>query len=295
MIQESLASRSLEERIRALEKQCRALRAILLSLVVVAIAAFITSATAARQREESGRVLRVRGLIVEDEQGRERILLGAPIPPAANRVRTDLARVKEIWAPRFPKQYMEWYRGYRHHVNGLLILDERGFDRIAVGDPVPDPNIGKRIGPSTGITINDEQGFERSGYGLLKVKDQYRVVLGLDSAKGTEGLTLSLRDDGLVGVTVQDGDRLVYLGNAPAEHRLTGMSEPFQGLLIKQGAEVKTPGQRRAEVIGAGGRRADGKAKRAGSADPPDCRTNPTKSFGIINFVLQSVRALRLF
>ena len=47
----------------------------------------------------------------------------ADIEAAANRVRTDLGRVKEIWAPRFPKEYLQWYGEYRHDMNGLLILD----------------------------------------------------------------------------------------------------------------------------------------------------------------------------
>ena len=42
-------------------------------------------------------VLRARGLIIEDAAGRERILLGAPIPEAINRVRTDTARLRELW------------------------------------------------------------------------------------------------------------------------------------------------------------------------------------------------------
>src|SRR5262249_23769388 len=113
------------------------------------------------------------------------------------------------------------------------------FDRIAVGDPVPDPNVGKRIAPSTGIEINDEQGFERSGYGLLKVEDRYRVVLGLDSAKGTEGLTLALSDDGRVGLAVQDEDRTLYRGTAPPGDPFTRIPEPFHGLLLRRGAEVK--------------------------------------------------------
>ncbi len=97
------------------------------------------------------------GLVIEDEAGRERILIGAPIPEAANRVRTDEARVREIWAPRFPDEeaYMGFYEDYSHETNGILILSEDGFDRLAFGDPVPDPNIGRRIGPSTGLLIND--------------------------------------------------------------------------------------------------------------------------------------------
>jgi hypothetical protein len=108
---------------------------------------------------------------------------------------------------------MDYYRGYRHDTNGLVILDENGFDRLAIGDPVPDPNIGKRIGPSTGLVINDADGFERSGYGLLRIADHYRVVLGLDVAGSRqEGLTLSLDDEtGRVGMAVQHGEESLYL------------------------------------------------------------------------------------
>jgi hypothetical protein len=80
-------------------------------------------------------ILRARGLIIEDEQGRERILLGAPIPPAAHRVRTDLERVKEVWAPIMGEGFLKYYENYRHDMNGLLILDEKGFDKLALGDP----------------------------------------------------------------------------------------------------------------------------------------------------------------
>ena len=59
-------------------------------------------------------VLRARGLIIEDDAGRERILIGAPIPQAANRFRTDEARVREVWGPRFSEEYMSWYQDYNH-------------------------------------------------------------------------------------------------------------------------------------------------------------------------------------
>jgi hypothetical protein len=160
-------------------------------------------------------VLRVRGLIIEDDQGRERILMGAPIPQAKNRVRTDFDRVKRAWAGRSPSKYMEWYKTYQNQMNGILLLNEDGFDRVALGDPVPDPNVGIRIAPSSGLVINDEEGFERSGYGLLNVKNQHRVVLGMDSSKGKEGLTMFLIDDGPIGLEVNDGFRHRSLGLAP--------------------------------------------------------------------------------
>lgn len=226
----------MNERMEKLERQLKWMKLYAALLTTALVFPLLTASQA--KREEPG-ILRARGLIIEDQAGRERILLGAPIPAAANRVRTDLGRVKEIWAPRFPKEYLQWYREYRHDMNGLLILDEKGFDRLALADPVPDPNIGKRIGPATGLAINDEQGFERSGYGLLKVQGGYRVVLGMDSAKGIEGLTLALLDEGPVGLGVRDGERMIYLGIAPPGDASTGIADPFHGLLLRHGKEVK--------------------------------------------------------
>src|SRR6476646_3423745 len=107
------------------------------ALVVLVIAAF---------QQAPSSVIRARGIIIEDQAGRERILIGAPIPAAKNRVRTDTARVAQLWAGRFPSpaQYMEYYKGYRHTMDGMLVLDENGVDRVAIGDSVPDPNIGRR-------------------------------------------------------------------------------------------------------------------------------------------------------
>lgn len=209
-----------------------------------AYAALITVALAVlffRSGTETAGVLRVRGLIIEDDAGRERILIGAPIPEAANRFRTDTARVREVWGPRFSpaEEYMRWYQDYNHSTNGILILSEDGFDRIALGDPKPDPNIGKRIGPSTGMVINDAEGFERMGYGLLDIDGTYRVTLGLDSNRSTEGLVLFLDDlTGEVGVSVGDrGDR-IFLGKASAGHGLSSLPDPFQGLLFRRDGEI---------------------------------------------------------
>ncbi len=187
-----------------LKKQIRRLR---VCVAFLGAAVLVLIGTAFSTLEKHADVLRARGLIIEDDQGRERILIGSPIPAAKNRVRTDLNRVREIWGKKFPEKYMEWYRGYQNDMSGLLILDANGFDQVAVGDPVPDPNVGKRIAPSRGLVINDEEGFERSGYGLLKVENHYRVVLGMDNAQGQEGATLFLMDDGPVGLELQDGSR----------------------------------------------------------------------------------------
>lgn len=185
-----------------LQKQLRRLQ---VCLAFLTIAVLVLIARAFNTVEKHDGVLRARGMIIEDDQGKERIL--SPIPEAKNRVRTDLTRVREIWGKRFPEKYMEWYRSYQNDMNGILILDANGFDRVGLGDPVPDPNSGKRIAPSSGFVINDEEGFERSGYGLLKVASRYRVVLGMDNAQGQEGATLFLEDGGPVGLEIQDGSR----------------------------------------------------------------------------------------
>ena len=96
------------------------------ALMTVALAAlFFRSGT------ETEGVLRARGLIIEDDAGRERILIGAPIPEAANRVRTDTARLREAWGPRFAEfrdgymeEYMSYYQDFKHSTNGILILSE---------------------------------------------------------------------------------------------------------------------------------------------------------------------------
>ena len=231
----------MQERIRLLEQRLRFFL-VAFGLIVILLVVLVSTMSQAESAhpEDSDKILRARGLVIVDDLGRERILIGAPIPPATNRVRTNLARVKETWAKRYPNsdQYMKYYQGYRHDTNGLLVLDENGFDRLAIGDPVPDPNIGKRIGPSTGMIINNDTGDERSGYGLLKTKEGYRVVLGMDSAKGEEGLTVSLHDDGPVGVMARDKDRMLFLGSAPRGDFFTGLNQPFQGLLLKKGKEV---------------------------------------------------------
>src|SRR4051812_49352041 len=183
------------DRVRHLEHQLRRLRhavVVLGGILCVTLAATWVQLPVLKA-QGADRILRARGLIIEDEAGHERILIGAPVPAAANRVRTNEARVRQLWGRRFPDtdRYMGFYKDYRHSTNGILILDDQGFDRVALGDPVPDPNIGKRVGPSTGMVVNDEQGFERTGYGLITVDGKHRVVLGLDSAQGQEGLTLS--------------------------------------------------------------------------------------------------------
>lgn len=177
-------------------------------------------------------IIRVKGIIVDDMNGKERIIIGTPNAFAVNRVRTDTNRVKKLWSKYFPSQYMSWYNKYNHDNFGILILDSAGVDRIAIGSPTPDPNIGKRIGPLTGIIINDNNGFERTGYGVLDVNGKNRVVLGLDRNNGTEGISMMVLEDGTTGITMSDAKGSIFLGKADSSNWYTNDQVPFNGLQI---------------------------------------------------------------
>ncbi len=223
----------LDEEFAALRREVRRLR---LGMSVAGVALMVLTVAAFRTAQPG--VLRARGLVIVDASGRDRILIGAPIPASTGRVRTDSARVARIWGPRFPKAYATYYQSYRHSMHGMLVLDERGFDRLAIGDSVPDPNIGRRLGASTGLVINDSLGFERTGYGKLTVGGVDRVVLGLDRNDGTEGLTLSLFDGGDMGLSAYSTNgRRVFLGVTPPESTL-GLRDTTRGLLLLRGRDV---------------------------------------------------------
>ena len=55
-------------------------------------------------------LIRTKGIIIEDENGKDRILIGAPIPYSKDRVRTDTNLVRKYFAsevnPKDPDRYM---------------------------------------------------------------------------------------------------------------------------------------------------------------------------------------------
>ncbi|MEN8145895.1 MAG: hypothetical protein ABFS14_13230 [Gemmatimonadota bacterium] len=227
---------TMEQRVADLERSYRRVQ------VVAAVLTFILAIIALRPfiAGSDERVIRAQGIVLIDDQGRERILIGAPIPHAENRIRTDSARARQEWASRFPDadKYMGFYADYDHSMNGVLVLDEWGFDRLALGDPTPDPNVGRRLGPASGLQINDAKGFERSGYGLLSVDGVDRVVLGLDSNRGTEALTLAVLDGGRVGLSIGGDGETIFLGRAAGGDFVSGLDSAHTGLVIRRGDTV---------------------------------------------------------
>ena len=67
-------------------------------------------------------------------------------------------------------------------VRGIIVVDDKGRERIHLGAPVPDPIEGRRINAATGLVINDTLGVERFGLSLFP---DGRVVMGFDAPRGT--------------------------------------------------------------------------------------------------------------
>ena len=110
---------------------------------------------------------------------------------------------------------MEWYKRYRHDGVGMVVLNAEGYDRVLVGDGLPDPNTGQRISSPTGLLWNDHEGFELGGIGANRLLEggEYRNGLGLDDKDG-EGLHLIILEDGSKVM------RTVYPGGMLVEGRL---------------------------------------------------------------------------
>jgi hypothetical protein len=170
-----------EQRIDRLERRVRLFErgfSIALAVLLVAVLAGMRNS---QQRRD---VLRVRGLIVEDAQGKARILLGAPVPKVADRKRQDDA-------------------------TGMIVLGDTGSDRVTIGAPTPSPQIAgsvrKRNAESAGIIINDLEGNERGGFGYL---DNGVLGLGLDYPLGkSEAVVLFVLPSGSAGMVLNGQQR----------------------------------------------------------------------------------------
>lgn len=150
-----------------------------LALASLSIAGLTVLLNAIRQPQ----VLKARGLVLVDEQGRDRVLLGAPTPNSANRVRRDAASAS------------------------LIFLNERGYDQVVVGEgPAPQMN-GKseqRNSAGWGLLFNDAVGNERGGIGFASM--------------GRASMALDRSDGDAVGMMVDDRSGYVGFGiNYPGQ------------------------------------------------------------------------------
>ena len=105
-------------------------------------------------------------------------------------------------------------------VRQIVIVDDKGTERVWIGAPVPDPIIQgqrqKRQGPVSGIVLLDAKGNERGGYVTSDLSGE--VFMSLDSEKGQETLFLA-NPGGGAHLSVFDGQgnlaRIGVLGNKP--------------------------------------------------------------------------------
>lgn len=156
-----------EMRLDRVEAQLKLCKGGLVATVLLAAVIFSAAVVSSPMKDE--KVLRVRGLIIEDAMGRPRIALGAPLDQIAGRDRTD-------------------------ELVGIVYLDENGADRITFGKS-PDPMTADGIKPrrvgSAGILIHDKDGVERGGYSVL---DDDTAILTLDWPKTGEAAVMSSGD-----------------------------------------------------------------------------------------------------
>lgn len=85
-------------------------------------------------------------------------------------------------------------------------MNEEGFDRVLVGDKLADPNTGRKMFESAGITWNDRRGWELGGAGVnTDDEGNARAVMGLDDPR-TSGEAIHM-------VALEDGTKALIIGN----------------------------------------------------------------------------------
>lgn len=209
-----------EKRLIEIEKRYRDLKRVFSSFVIIFLVGLGSLAFTKIDRFD---IIRAKGIIIEDEKGKDRILIGAPIPFSKERVRTDTSLARKNWAskifPNDPDKYMEYYKDYYHSTIGMVVMNENGYDRVLLGDKLADPNTGKRIFEAAGITWNDKSGFELGGAGVNTTADgRSRGVIGLDDAGG-EALHLVVLEDGTKALIIggEDGRLMIGMSNENGE------------------------------------------------------------------------------
>jgi hypothetical protein len=202
------------ERLERLERFVRTTKLLFVMsfLAVVAVIVFGKYALASATGEK---ILRVRGIVIEDATGHPRLLIGAPVSNQGRKRQDELT--------------------------GFVLLGGDGTDRLTIGtaaDVQINGNVEHRIAKGVGMLLNDANGNERGGFGLL---DNGRVTLGLDRAHGEEGAFLTVNDqDGFAGLVVKDigscvvtsfgnskegGTRLLLRDRACADRVFLGMKD----------------------------------------------------------------------
>lgn len=217
------------QRLENLEKKYARLRLIFISCFSIFLVGVLSFSF---KKQDKFGIIRAKGIIVEDSSGKDRILIGSPAPFSKNRVRTDTALVRKYWASKFknPNQYMNWYKNYKNASNGIIFMNEEGFDRVLVGESLSDPNVGVRMFEMSGILMNNNMGWERAGAGINTTKDgKSRAGFGLDDDSG-EAMHLMTMEDGSKALIISDEDGSIRIGMSQKPGELFQNKESFTGI-----------------------------------------------------------------
>lgn len=183
-------------------------------------------------KNDSFNIIRAKGIIIEDDKGKDRILIGSPIPFSKNRVRTDTLLVRKYWASKFknPDQYMSWYEKYSHSADGIVFINEQGFDEVLIGEDLADANVGVRLYKISGMIVNNKQGWERVGAGVNTLDNgETRQGFGVDDDSG-EALHMMTFEDGSKGLIIGGENGSLRIGIANKEGELLQNKGKFTGI-----------------------------------------------------------------
>jgi hypothetical protein len=213
-----------------LKKQMQWMRFyVLISSAIILV--FIVSAF--NRPEQKFGIIRAKGIVIEDSTGRDRILIGSPVPYSKFRVRTDTSMVRKYWSKAYGKnanQYMQWYKDYYNSAQGMVVMNENGFDRVLVGDKLADPNSGKRMFESAGILWNDKEGWELGGAGVNTTKEgKARAVIGVDDKDG-EAVHIIALEDGTKGLIIGGENGRLMIGMSKKDGQWFQNKEAFTGV-----------------------------------------------------------------
>ncbi|WP_298142509.1 hypothetical protein [Flavobacterium sp.] len=217
-------------RLQQVEKRFKRLQLIFSVFLLLTIGSLITYGFAT---PKTFNIIRAKGIVIEDQNGKDRILIGAPIPFSKDRVRTDTTKVRQYWGKSFEdmeNQYMEWYKKYKHSAEGIVIMNEEGFDRVLLGDKLSDPNTGQRMFEPAGILWNDKQGWELGGAGVNTTKDgKSRSIMGVDSKDG-EAVHLVALEDGTNALVINGENGRLLIGTSKKNGNWFKSKEAFAGI-----------------------------------------------------------------
>ena len=153
----------MENRIKSLEKIAKAQSVVIIILIIAVAWLFVESLRESAAED----IIYTKGIIIQDEEGNARIAMGFPIANE-DRLRDDT-------------------------LNGIVFMDEKGMDRIHLGQHGKLYLGGKyheRLNEGWSLFFNDDKGEERSGYGFSD--DDNSIGLGMDygGAFGGEAIYL---------------------------------------------------------------------------------------------------------